>query len=396
MKILFLQKRLILPADTGGKIRTCNVVRHLAKWHELTYLCNLLDQERPWLEEMEQLGLRLETIPWREPPRRSFAFAMQAIRNLASRYPLNVDKDFDPRLRRRAQQLLRSEAYDLLICDFVQMARNAIGLPVPKLLFQHNVEADIFATQADRSRGLMAVYLRRQARRMRRFEREAGRDFDRVVAVSDHDRQRFETLYGWDHVSVIDTAVDIDYFQPDSEEPRNQRQIVFLGSMDWPPNIDGVQHFVRRIWPTVIQAVPDAKFLIVGRNPGADVKALANEPGVEVTGTVPDTRPYLQRSTVGVVPIYAGGGTRLKIFEMMASGCPVISTTLGAEGLPVKHGEHLLIADDDQEFADCLIGLLKHEDQRREMASRAAEYVRQRFNAEVVARQFETACRLVC
>ena len=321
---------------------------------------------------------------------------MQAIRNLASPYPLNVNKDYDPRLRRRAKQLLKSEPYDLLICDFVQMARNAIGLNVPKLLFQHNVEADVFDTQAHRRRGLMAKYLRRQAARMRRFEGEAGRQFDQVVAVSDHDRQRFERLYDWDHVSVIDTAVDTGYFQPETGKERSDRQVVFLGSMDWPPNIDGVQHFVRRIWHTVIQAVPDAKFLIVGRNPGAGVKALANEPGVEVTGTVPDTRPFLQRSAVGVVPIYAGGGTRLKIFEMMASGCPVISTTLGAEGLPVKHGEHLLIADDDREFADRLIGLLTHEDQRHEMASRAAEYVRQRFNSETVARQFETACRLAC
>ncbi len=109
------------------------------------------------------------------PPRFSFAFAARAIRNLASPYPLNVDKDYDPRLRRRAEQLLKSEPYDLLVCDFVQMARNAIGLDVPKLLFQHNVEADVFATQADRSSGLMAMYLRRQAARMRHSKaRRAG------------------------------------------------------------------------------------------------------------------------------------------------------------------------------------------------------------------------------
>ncbi len=117
MKILFLQKRLILPADTGGKIRTCNVVEHLAKWHEFTYLCNLLEQERRWLEKMVQLGLRLETIPWREPPRRSFAFAAQAIRNLALPYPLNEDKNYDSLQRRRAKQLLKSEPYELLDCS---------------------------------------------------------------------------------------------------------------------------------------------------------------------------------------------------------------------------------------------------------------------------------------
>ncbi len=109
---------------------------------------------------------------------------------------------------------------------------------------------------------------------------------------------------------------------------------MFLGSMDWPPNIDGVIHFVRNIWPAVRHAVSKATFVIVGRNPSAGVKSLVKEPGVEVTGTVPDTRPYLQRSAVGVVPIYAGGGTRLKIFEMMASGCPVISTTLGRRDCP--------------------------------------------------------------
>jgi len=393
MRILFLQKRLLFPADTGGKIRTLNVLRHLAQWHDVTYLSNLLVAERPFVQPMRELGLRLENIPWREPPRRSLRFAASAVINVASRYPLNVAKDYDRRLRARAAELLQQEGYDLLICDFVQMARNAIGLPVRSLLFQHNVEAEIFSRLALRHRGPMAMYLRQQAAKMQAFEGAAGRRFDRVVAVSERDRQRFEQMYGWPHVRTIDTAVDLNFFRPLDGKTRADDQVVFVGSMDWPPNVDGVTHFVRRIWPQVRSQVPTATFTIVGRNPPRSVQDLDHHPGVRVTGTVTDIRPYLARASVGVVPLYSGGGTRLKIFEMMAMRCPVVSTALGAEGLRLQPAEHLLLADDDEAFAKAVIGLLEDPVQRGGLRDRAYQLVQQQYSSEAVARQFEQVCQ---
>jgi len=211
------------------------------------------------------------------------------------------------------------------------MARNAIGLPgPPKILFQHNVESEIYRRHADSDlHWLRRAYMGLQCRKMRAFEARAGRRFDAVIAVSERDREIFEREYGWQHVHTIDTAVDIEYFQACGTAPK-RKNVVFLGSMDWLPNSDGAAHFAHSIWPNIRQSHPDATFTIVGRNPTPMVSRLASLSGITVTDTVPDVRPYLQTASVVVVPLLVGGGTRIKIFEAMAASRPVVSTTLAA------------------------------------------------------------------
>lgn len=394
MRILFLQKRLLFPTDSGGKIRTLNVLRYLARWHDVTYLSNIQPGEQPYVTRMQELGLRLETVPWREAPRGSFRFYADLAQNLLSRFPFTVNKDYDPRLRRRAEELLASEPYDLVVCDFVQMARNAVGLAAPaKILFEHNVEAEIFHRHAQTDAGLLRrAYMRLQWTKMRRFEAEAGRQFDVVVAVSRKDRDTFENDYGWRHVRVIDTAVDLDYFKPNGTAERPDR-VLFVGSMDWLPNEDGVRHFVRKIWPEVRKRCPDATFQIVGRNPSSVAKRLAGAPGVEVVGTVPDIRPYLAEAAVVVVPLLVGGGTRLKVFEAMAMRKPVVSTTLGAEGLDLIHGQHALLVDGSGEFATATAELLDDRARRQRLAAAGHRLVCENYSAEAVGRQFDAICR---
>ncbi len=393
MKILFLQKRPLFPADTGGKIRTLNVLRHLAAWHEVTYLCNVQAGEEPHVWEMEALGLAVETIPWRETSRQSLRFVGELAGNVLTVKPFNVAKDFDVRLRRRAQELLDRQPFDLVICDFVQMAANAIGLKgPPQLLFQHNVEAEIFERHAQRDAGrLRRAYMGYQARKMRRFEGEAGRWFDAVIAVSERDRKQFERRYGWSHVQTIDTAVDVDFFQPD-REMADPNLVSFVGSMDWLPNVDGVEFLVRDIWPRVRAARPDARLQIVGRNPTGEVKRYHGTDGIEVTGGVPDVRPYYSRAAVVVVPLRIGGGTRIKIYEAMAMGKPVVSTPLGAEGLSFREGEQIILADGPGLLAKSMIGLLADEQKRAQIGQAARRHVCEKFSTEVVARQFEKIC----
>ena len=393
MKILILQKRILFPADTGGKIRTLSVLRHLAARHEVTYLSNVQSDDAPHLDEMRAIGVRLETIPWQETPRTSPRFYADLACNLLSPYPFTAVKDYDPALRARAEQLLAGEDYDLVICDFVQMARNAIGLDAPaSLLFQHNVEAQIFQRHATSGPGwLRRRYMARQWHKMRRFEAAAGRQFDTVVAVSDPDRAVFESEYGWQHVRTIDTSVDVDYFTP-SATPQRDGRIVFVGSMDWLPNEDGAKFFAHEVWPLVRRKHPHATFHIVGRNPSAMVARLAEIEGVEVVGTVPDVRPYLAEAAVVVVPLLVGGGTRIKIFEAMAMEKPVVSTALGAEGLKVDAGEHLLLADAPDEFARAVNTLLDDREMRTQIGGAARRVVCENFSAETVARQFEAIC----
>ena len=391
MKILFLQKRLLFPHNTGGKIRSLGVLRFLAKRHEVTYVCNLLPEERPFVDQMKSIGVKLKTVDWVEAPRRSLSFAWLATKNLFSTRPLNVDKDFDAGLRQVVEQEVAAGDYDLLICDFVQMTRNCLGIALPKLLFQHNVEAEIFERLSNRYRGVFSRYLKLQANRMKRFEKTAGKYFDNIVAVSHRDQKRFESEYDWQSVDVIDTAVDTDYFQLNGDSTERSGA-VFVGSMDWSPNVDGIHHFVRNVWPRVIQFRKNTSFTIVGRNPPASIKKYDGKMGIKVTGTVPDIRPYLAAGAVGVVPLLSGGGTRLKIFEYMAMKLPVVSTSLGAEGLPVHDEEHLLIRDDDCEFADAIIEMTTNKARRNEISSVAYQLVHSQYSSECIGKQFERSC----
>jgi glycosyltransferase involved in cell wall biosynthesis len=392
VKILVIQNRLLFPADTGGKIRTLNVLKHLARWHDVTYLCSGDANEAGPIRQMEELGLKVEVVPHRQMRRGSLRFWKLLAANLASPYPLSIAKNFDPAVRRRAESLVNTERFDLVVCDFLHTARYALGLDVPKVLFQHNVESQILRRHAEHDRGfLRRSYMRLQYRRTRDLEARYGREFNKVIAVSRQDQETFEREYGWTNVRAIDTAVDLDYFSPTGEEERPDR-VVFVGSLDWMPNQDGVIGFVRRVWPRIRQMKPGATFGVVGRNPPAAVTRLSEEPGVEVLGSVPDVRPYLAEAMAVVVPLNVGGGTRLKIFAAMAMAKATVSTTLGAEGLPVRHGMEILIADDDAEFAHAVVRLLDDADLRRRIGGAALSLVQAHYGTESVARDFERIC----
>jgi len=365
----------------------------LAARHEVTYLCNLQSGEEEHVPAMQELGVRLVTLPWRETSRKSFGFYRDLAVNVFSRCPFTVAKDYDPALRAKAEELIDSESFDLIVCDFLQMTRNVIGLPgPPRLLFTHNVEAEIFRRHATTGPGVLRRrYMALQWRKMKRFEAQAGRAFDTVIAVSERDKQIFENDYGWSHVQTIDTAVDTRFYQPTGQSETPDR-LVFVGSLDWLPNIDGAQYFVRHVWPKILADRPRATFQIVGRNPDAAIGRLHGREGIEVAANVPDVRPYLAEAAVVVVPLLVGGGTRLKIFEAMAMEKAVVSTTLGAEGLKVAPGEHIELADDPGSFAEKVVGLLRETQRRHRMARVAKEYVCQHFSAETIARQFEAIC----
>ncbi|MEK6246691.1 MAG: glycosyltransferase family 4 protein [Planctomycetales bacterium] len=394
MKILFVQNRILFPTNTGGRIRTLNVLRHLAKWHDITYLCNVENGDKPHLEQMKQLGVTLETCQWKGTKPDQWKFYWGLATNCCCSLPFSVSKDNNPLLRRRAEQLTAGSPFDLVICDFVQMLPATIGLPCrASILFQHNVEAQILQRHAETDRGwLRRRVMSMQWKKMRRFEQQSGRQFDAVIAVSDEDRATFKNQYDWDNVQVIDTAVNVDYFQPRQQVDDNVN-ITFVASMDWLPNQEGAIWFAREVWPLILAEYPKARFRLVGRNPSRKVESLAAEQGVEVLGTVPDVRPHLADAAVIVVPLLVGGGTRIKIFEAMAMGKAVVSTTIGAEGLKVTAGKHILLADSASDFARATSRLLANSAQRKQMGDAAHQLVNENFSAESVARQFEQICQ---
>ena len=266
--------------------------------------------------------------------------------------------------------------------------------PAPAVLCHHKVEAMTWRRHYEvQTNPLKKAYLYGQWLKARRFERAECRRFDAVVAVSREDAELMRREYGVAEVADVPTGVDIDYFRPTGAETVEPHGLVFTGSMDWLPNEDAIQFFTREILPLVRERVPQVKLTVVGRKPYASLLELAGrDPSIVVTGRVEDVRPYMERAAAYVVPIRVGGGTRLKIYEAMAMEKPVVSTTVGAEGLPLRDGEDLLLADTPRAFADAVVRVLEDAEFARRLGARAAAGVRERFGWERVADQFAELC----
>jgi sugar transferase (PEP-CTERM/EpsH1 system associated) len=401
MRILWLKSDLLLPLDKGGKLRTWHVMRHLARKHEITYL-SFEDASQTEADRagMREVCARLETVPRADTAKGTWRFYADAARYLVNPAPYAVAKYRSDAYRARLASLLAGERFDALVCDFLPPVVNmpaftdaTAGRPAT-ILFTHNVEAEIWRRHAENAANPISKrLLAQQWRRMLRFERDALARFDLVLAVSEADRHTFARLYPnalRRPVHVVQTGVETDYFTPSPVAPV-RTHMVFTGSMDWLPNEDAMLFFCRDILPLIRAEEPDVALSIVGRAPTPAVRRLAADHGVEVTGRVDDVRPYMREAAVYVVPLRIGGGTRLKIFEAMAMAKAVVSTAVGAEGLPVTGGEHLLLADEPRGFARAVVRLLRDLDRRRAIEQAARQLVVSQYDWSVVAGDLESA-----
>ena len=342
------------------------------------------------------MAAHLVTIPRTDRAKGTAGFYLDAGRYLADGVPYGVAKYRSAAYRVALEQLLSTGAFDAIVCDFLPPVVNLPQhLPCPAILFTHNVEAEIWRRHAENASNPLSRFLMTQQwRRMLRFEQDALARFDLVLAVSDADRQTFNRLYAGalkTPAHVVQTGVDTTYFAPMTDRPERRAHLVFTGSMDWLPNEDGMLYFVRDILPRIRQVEPEATLSVIGRAPTPAVRRLASEAGIEVTGRVDDVRPHIADGAVYVVPLRIGGGTRLKIFEAMAMGKAVVSTTVGAEGLPVTTGQNVVIADEPARFAQAVVHLIRDAESRRRIASEARRLVVDRYDWSAVAGDFEDA-----
>jgi sugar transferase (PEP-CTERM/EpsH1 system associated) len=383
MNILWIKTELLHPIDKGGRIRTYQMLRALRAEHRITYLT--LDNGRAAPDAAEralEYCHELIRIPFREAPRRSPRFWTELLGNVFSPLPYAISKYRSTAMTQAIMRATTEQPFDVAVCDFLAPSQNVPdGLPCRTVLFQHNVEAAIWKRHVEVQRNAVSkAYFREQRRRMERFERRECRRFDRVVAVSRADADTLRRDYGLANVPDVPTGVDTDFFRPSGSVTVRPRSMAFTGAMDWMPNEDGIVWFVDEVLPRIHERVPDASLTVVGRNPPPPVRALAaRDNRIRVTGTVPDVRPYMEEAPVFVVPLRVGGGTRLKIFEALAMERALVSTTVGAEGLPLDEGRHAVIADTASAFADAVASLLMDPDRAAALGRAGAAYVREHF-----------------
>ena len=394
-RLAFVSPSFLFPNDTGGRIRTTNVLRGLKGGAFDVTLVSPASaaQQRDWAEALQ--GVCDRFVAWApDAPKPQWVRAL----GLGRALPVNVQSDRTEAGLRAVRELLAGEGFDVVVFDFVHAAvLRPPRVDAATVCFTHNVEAEIFARHVSAAGNpLMRAVWASQTGKMKRFEREALSAFDAVVAVSERDAAYFREHYRLGAVSTIPTGVDLDFFawrEPPPIAATHPPTLVFTGSMDWAANIDGIRFFLAEVWPRVLQARPDARFVVVGRHPPAalveQAKALR---GVQLTGFVDDVRPYVHGAHVFVIPLRVGGGTRIKAFEAMAMGCPVVSTAIGIEGLDVVPGEHFLLRDAAEAQAGAVLELLGDDGLRRRLAANARRCVEERFGHRVAAQVFERIC----
>jgi len=381
----------LVPLDTGGKIRSYHILTELACAHRVTLFTFYAAHPDDSHAGLEGPNFRVVRWPLRLSNPKSLGDYFDYARHLLSPHPYSMVKYCRPEVARGLRQLLKSENYDVIICDFLQAAGVIPWhISCPKVLFAHNVEAMIWRRHYQVARNpLWKVVCWHEYRRMAWAEGCYLQRANHVLAVSETDREHFSQFIDPNKISVIPTGVDIDYFRPGpgDEQPNT---LVFTGSMDWLPNEDAIFYFVSEILPRIREQVPEVSLWVVGRRPSRRLQELsANDTRVLVTGGVEDIRPYVQRAAVYVVPLQVGGGTRLKIFEAMSMGKAVVSTPVGAEGLPIKHGENIILADEPKEFARAVVHLLRDSAARVRLGRVARELVQEKHSWASVAARFE-------
>ncbi len=391
MKILWVKAGKLWPVDTGGKIRSFNILRHLARNHEVTLLSYYGGQRDAEYETAIAKQLPGAQTIYTAAPESTIAQSIDYILRLPSTAPYAVKKFTHPAVRREVARRLSDGNADVAVCDFLSASLNFPETsPTPVVLFQHNVETMLWRRMADTEKSaLRKLSYRVEARKMAAYETRTLQRFQHVIAVSDHDRKEMLALAPGCAITVVPTGVDTEKYQPAPSVSGNPPLIVFTGSMDWEPNIDAVEYFCREIFPSVLAAIPDARFQIVGRNPHSRVRKLASS-SVEVTGTVASVAEYLRNATVVIVPLRIGGGTRLKIFEAMAMRKAMVSTSIGAEGLDVTSGKDCLLADDAQSFASAIVAVCRDPALRRRYEDNAAALAA-RYDWSQIARRFAEA-----
>lgn len=390
MKILWISPFFLHPTDRGAQIRTLGTLKELHKRHEIHFAALNDPRNLEGPRRSSEYSSRHIVVEHRAPDRRSPGFIPQLAGNIVSPVPLAVSRYASRRLKQEIDALIATEHYDSIVCDFLASTPNLSDLG-QCVLFQHNVETTIWQRHARQSRSFLEkAFFQAQGRKMETYERKVCRKAKHVIAVSDIDALRMKRMFGIETVSSVSTGVDTEYFaRPDSAP--HVSDIVFCGSMDWLPNVDAVEFFVSSVLPLILNQLPKTTFTIAGRSPDARVlKAIEGLPGVCVTGRVEDMRPYLWGSKISVVPIRIGGGTRLKVYECMAAGVPVVSTTVGAEGLRYSDGEDLILADDPDGLAVACVRLLSDDEARRTIAHSALDRAHNEFSWEAVSREFET------
>jgi len=393
MNILMLTQVLPYPTDSGPKVKTLNVIKYLAQHHEVTLISFVRGDQSADAEQLRAYCRTVHCVPMQ---RTAMADGMALLRSVINGQPWLILRDDRAAMHAKVAEVLQAEKFDVIHADqhnMAQFAPRAAG--VRRVLDTHNALWLLYQRMADTTEmGLTKFLYRRDWKLLKRYEGQVCREFDAVLAVSEEDKAALvQAGAPAEKITVLPITVDSDAFAP-VQPDADAQNIIHLGTMYWQPNVDGVLWFLREVWPLIRAQKPDAHCDICGARPPESVRALGGAgSGVNVTGYVADPAPYLQKAGVMIVPVRAGGGMRVKILNNMSMCLPIVSTTIGSEGIAVEHEKHLLIADTSADYAAAVLRLLDDRALARRLGENGRALVLERYDYRAACRVLEDVYR---
>jgi glycosyltransferase involved in cell wall biosynthesis len=387
LRVLVLDEYFPFPLDSGKPIRTWNLLKRVTGRHDVRLLCYADAHRLP----PSQSPIKSDQVSALDPDSGP-ALYMRLFLNLFSLWPYSVTKHHTRRFQRALMGLLRHENYDLIQIEWTPYASyvpDLTGLPV--IITTHNIESQIWHRRAQAAGSFLARwFFRQQAQKMEVFEKKVLNEAAWVTTVSEPDAATVRQ-WGQQRVSIVDNGVDVEFYR-DITGDTDDGSILFLASLDWQPNVDGLYYFLECIWPVLLRQEPRLRLIVAGRGPSVELRGkVAATANTTLAGEVTDVRPYLQDASVVVVPLRIGGGSRLKILEAMAAGKAIVSTSVGAEGLLVKDHQHLRLADTPAAFSTAVHELLRSKEERQRLGANGRQLVQEKYGWDESASKLEAA-----
>jgi len=374
MNILFLTPYLPFPLNNGGNIRTFNLIKNVSKYHNVSLLSLVQQDESEYISEIKKycdvypLQYKRNRIEW--------------LKSFFSRYPyITMLKHYSSENEKQIHTIIKNGHFHLLQVESIHMSAYVQNITwIPKVLDAHNIESDILCRICKSTLSIKSIIYCIDYLKNKKFEQNAIRSFDACLSVSENDNKRLRKK-GAKRLMTLPNCVDLNYYYPIKRNDFSYN-ITFTGFMNWYPNVDAVRTFYREAFEKLKKQYPDIKFYIVGKNPRLVIEELQKKEGIIVTGEVPDVRPFISNSDICIVPLRIGGGTRLKILEYFAMEKPIISTSIGAEGIDVINEKHLIIEDDISKFPERIAELLNNPEYAQFIAKNGRKLVEEKYSWE--------------
>lgn len=400
LNVVVLDEELPFPLTSGKRIRTYNLLARLADRHRITIICHQnpdREEEASAVTAFRKLGIETVVVAREVPPKSGPGFYARLAGNLLSPLPYSVATHASTTLTQAVKEFAEENPVDLWHCEwtpYAQVLHDALGEELQSTAWSvmaHNVESLIWRRYAEtESNPVKRWYIKRQCEKFEQFEQWAYGAATIPIAVSADDAKLMQTEFGVRRAEVVENGVDIDYFKPQRDVDRDPYKLLFLGSLDWRPNLDAVSLLLDDIFPKVQSVNPAATLALVGRRPPESLKTRAAAmPGVRIYADVPDVRPFLATCGMLVVPLRIGGGSRLKILEALATETPVVSTRIGAEGLQLTPGRDLIVSETPTEMAAAILSAMSSPDEFQETAERGRRQILGRYSWVPLANQLE-------